>query len=205
MENVAITLFELITSYIRFFLLDVFSLLALIGVLFLLLAGGTLGLLLTIKTSGYITSGKVLGSVTKQRVKIKKSGERKEKSTTYLALEYVNAQGATKLGLTSEWHNKYANFKNDERVNIRVVSNPAYDDIYLANEWGALNVALVLLAIGCLFFLDFWNSSAFWISVATLVSLCALVIFLFLRRVEKPTTVPPEKEFHKNEIQPMGT
>lgn len=205
MENVAITIFELITSYIRFFLLDVFSLSVLIGILFLLLAGGTLGLLLTIKTSGYITSGKVLGSVTKQRVKIKRSGERKEKTTTYLALEYVNAQGATKLGLTSEWHNKYANFKNDERVNIRVVNNPAYDDIYIANEWSALNVSMVLLAIGCLFFMDFWNSSAFWISVTTVVSLCALTIFLFLRRVEKPTAVPPEKEFHRSEIQPMGT
>jgi len=205
MENFAITLFEAITAYIRFFLFDVISILVVLGILILLVAGLTLGLMITIKTNGYITTGKVLGTVTKKRIKTKRSGEREEKSSTYLALEYLSTEGDAKVGLTSEWSNHYNNFKNHEPIAVRVISNTAYDDLYIANDWGALKLAAGFYLAGSLFFVNYWSSPAFWITTSMFIAIITTSVFLFLRHVEKPTAIPPEKEFTAKEIQPMPT
>lgn len=203
MDSSGILFFEAITAYFQFFFSNILSWITLLGLILWLLAAFTLGLYLWIKRSGYITPGKVLGYVIKRRLKTKTDGSTEEKTSTFLALEYQDQSGLSKRGLSSEWQPKYARYTDQQPVTVRVVSSPAYDDLYIANEHGALNLGLGFFVAGYLCFFRFWQLPALWVSGLVILILGILLTICFMSRVAPPTVVPPEKQFDNNEIQPM--
>lgn len=204
MEALPQNLFDAISAYFHFFFSDILSILTFLGLILWLLGGGTLGLYLWIKNSGYLTDGKILGFVTKRRLKTKKDGSTEEKTSQYLVLECQDDAGHQKRGLSSDWEPKYARFAQGQAVTLRIISNPAYDDVYIAHQQGALKLAIGFWVAGFLCFARYWQSPALWVSGVVIALVSCMLVITFFRRVAPPTEVPPEKQFSENDIQPMN-
>lgn len=196
--------FQALAWYGENFLGSAPVLLAVLGVLLWTLCGGTLGLHLRIRAAGYLTEGRVLGTLSKRRVVTSPGGAPVEDAAQHLAVEYLDERGQTKRALLSEWEEAYAQFAQDHALTLRVVSNPAYDDLYIAQRRGAPKLALAFFVAGSLCMFRLWQSPWLWLVGMLLVVLAGTLSFRFLGRLPAPTEVPEEKRFEPDQIQPMA-
>lgn len=197
-------LFQALGWYSDTFLGSAPALFAVLGLLLWALCGGTLGLHLRIRTSGYLTEGRVLGTVSKPRMVTSLGGAPIEDMAQHMAVEYLDERGQTKRGLLSEWEEAYVQFAQDQALALRVVSNPAYDDLYVARRRGAPKLALAFFVGGSLCLFRFWQSPWLWLAGMLVLAITSTLSFRFLGRLPAPTEVPVEKQFEDSEIQPMA-
>ena len=98
---------------------------------------------------GYSANGKLLGVVKSGSISDEEGNGRK---FYRLVFEYVSNYGSLKKGVCSEFHDKYLKYKTSELVRLRVVPNEHYDDIYIDNEKGGLQLGVILLLVGLIGF-----------------------------------------------------
>lgn len=180
------------------------ALFAVLGLVLLALSGGTLGLQLRILSSGYLTQGRVLGTVSRSRVTRSLGSAPVEDSSQHLAVAYVDEGGQRKHGLLSEWEESYAHFDQDEALTLRVVSNPRYDDLYIAQRRGAPKLALAFAVAGALCLFRLWQTPWLWLGCVLLMVFSCVLTFRFLGQLPTPAGTPANKTFETSEIQPMG-
>jgi hypothetical protein len=203
MDNSPSALIQALTWYSDTFLGRAPALFTVLGAVLLALAGATLGLYLRIHSAGYLTRGRALGTVSRSRVIRSEGGAPVQDAAQYLAVEYVDEHGTTRHGLLSEWEEDYARFAQDEALTLRVVANPAYDDLYIAQRRGAPKLALGFAAAGVLCLFRFWQTPLLWLGCMLLMILAGVLSFRFLSRLPAPTEVPAEKTFEAHEIQAL--
>jgi len=180
------------------------ALFAVLGLVLLALSGGTLGLQLRIISSGYLTQGQVLGTVSRSRLTRSLGSAPVEDTSHHLAVAYVDERGQRKHGLLSEWEESYAHFDQDEALTLRVVSNPRYDDLYIAQRRGAPKLALAFAVAGALCLFRLWQTSWLWLGCVLLLVFSCVLTFRFLGQLPTPGETPANKTFDASEIQPMG-
>lgn len=203
MDTVPGPLIQALAWYSDTFLGSAPALFTVLGAMLLALAGAMLGLWLRIHSAGYLTRGRALGTVSKPRVIRSLGGAAEKDAAPFLAVEYVDARGQTKRGLLSEWEEAYAHFAQDEALTLRVVANPAYDDLYIAQRRSAPKLALGFAVAGALCLFRYWQTPLLWLGCMLLMVLAGVLSFRFLSRLPAPTEVPAEKTFEAHEIQTL--
>lgn len=132
---------------------EVFAVSFLIGLVIFLLGFLFVGLFLVSRILGVRTTGTVVGAVNKTRTKTKEhNGERVEKikSSLYPVYEYIASDGTQRQMRGSEGGSMTLKYETGQAVNLIVREDDEYDDVYDADQFGALYLGLGFLCFGAI-------------------------------------------------------
>ncbi len=130
---------------------EAFALWFLVGLVLFLVGLLVLGLFILSRTLGVRTTGTVIGAVKHTRVKQKqRDGKQVQKTKTslYPVYEYRAQDGSIRQMRSSEGGSMTLKYSTGQTVNLIVREDKGYDDVYDADELGALYVGLGIAAVG---------------------------------------------------------
>ncbi len=198
-----------IISFIQNMIAEALSFWFLFGLVLFLVGSAMIGLFLWTRIMGKSVTGTVIGAIQETRIK-KKIRDGKEiekiKKTLYPIYEYTRPDGTTHTERSSEGGSMTLKYETGQHVNLLILQNDLYDDVYDRNEMGALYLGLILSAIGGVLMVKIGDSLIHALGMSAL-SIAVMLIFKVgtaLLAKEKPTktkkkqeTATPAKKHHK--------
>ncbi len=130
---------------------EAFAFWFLLGLLIFLIGLGLCGLSVFVRVVGERRTGKIIGAVEELRIKIKtRDGKevKEEKRTVYPVFEYKRPDGAICIERGSEGGSSTKKYTTGEKLNLIVIEADGYDDVYDADNYGAMMLGAILLAVG---------------------------------------------------------
>ncbi|NKB35399.1 MAG: hypothetical protein GKR91_20050 [Pseudomonadales bacterium] len=203
MDNIA-AVFEFVIQSI---FAEAFAMTFLLGFVLFLVGVLLFGLFVLSRVLGERIQGKVAGAVIHKRVKTKTiDGERKEviKETLYPVFEYQRSDGTLHKERASEGGTSTLKYKTGQDVNLILREDDGYD----ADNYGALYLGLIFLAIGLVFMVQVGSmASAFGMGILSLVLvIIARIAVAFqskARRNKKAEKKKYTKEFDLADLKPI--
>ncbi|MEM7077355.1 MAG: DUF3592 domain-containing protein [Pseudomonadota bacterium] len=209
METVSAALQYLIDAVFS----EVFAVWFLVGLVIFLVGVGLIVLYTLSRMIGYRTQGHVIGAVEHTKIKRdKRDGEIVERVKKYLmpVFEYQTRDGVTRQMIGSEGGSNTTQYSTGQPVSLIVREDDGYDDVYDADQHGALYLGLGFTAIGGIIMTWVGSfASAFGVSLLTMLALAvSKTISAFRNRSARraPHTSKhkgEDKSFTADELRPI--
>lgn len=180
---------------------EAFAMGFLVGLVLFIVGFLLCGLYLFTRIIGKRVSGKVIGAVMEKRTKIKTvDGEKKEKikETLYPVYEYIRPDGSTHQERGSEGGTSTYKYVTGQNVNLIVSQADGYDDVYDANNHGALILGLIIAAVGMGMMLHIGSiASAFGMGLMTMGGIIVIKLITGFAGKDKKSPNKEKKKYSK--------
>ena len=198
--------FTYIEFFINSFAADMIGVGFIVGIVIFLVGILLIGLFSLSRLMGYRTPGVVVGAV--ERVRIKKRErdgevEEEEKRSLYPVYEYTASDGNKRQMMGSEGGTMVHSYATGQSVQLIVREDDGYDDVYDADQYGALYLGFGLVATG-LGIMAWVGSmaSAFGVTILACVIAGILRIGFGLLGGKRKTTEPKERKPYNKAFDP---
>lgn len=211
MDEIIITIFNYIVSYIDAVFAEASIILLIFGVLLFLIGTALVVSIIHVLMTGHRVNGTVIGAIKNVRVKEKtRDGkiERERKETLYAIYEYIDSNGVTRQERSSNGGSGILRYKTGQGVKLIVCPAKEYNDIYDSEDASSLIAGSIFIAIGVgLIFLATDIFASLNITILTLLGIIVSMVFRGKNKnksTKKKTTdsILPNR-FDRNKMRPI--